>query len=82
MTHDEPRTLIAECLRRIAPEVDLDDADPANPMSDELDLDSMDLLSLYEALHERTGLELPESDYQQLATLDGAVGYLVARSEV
>lgn len=80
MTRDEARALIADCLRGIAPEVDLDDADPASPMADELDLDSMDMISLYEALHDRTGLELPESDYEQLATLDGAVGYLVDRA--
>lgn len=81
MTRDDARTLIADCLRGIAPEVDLDEADPASPMADELDLDSMDLMSLYQALHDRTGLELPESDYQQLATLDGAVDYLVARAD-
>ena len=80
MTSDEARTLIADCLRGIAPEVDLDEADPASTMADELDLDSMDLISLYEALHDRTGLVLAESDYQQLATLQGAVDYLVART--
>lgn len=81
MTRDEARTLIADCLRGIAPEVDLDEADPASPMAEGLDLDSMDLMSLYGALHDRTGLELPESDYEHLATLDGAVDYLVARAD-
>jgi acyl carrier protein len=80
MTPEDARTLIAECLGGIAPEVDLAQADPSEPLADELDLDSMDLQSLYEAIHRRTGLDLPESDYGALATLDGAVAYLVERS--
>jgi len=79
MTRDAAVDLIARCLRNIAPEVELDQVEPSEPLADELDLDSMDLISLYEALHEATGLELPESDYDQLNTLDGAVGYLTAR---
>ncbi len=79
MTRDAAVDLIARCLRNIAPEVELDQVEPSEPLADELDLDSMDLISLYEALHEATGLELPESDYNQFNTLDGAVGYLTAR---
>jgi acyl carrier protein len=80
MSPDEARALIADCLRDIAPEADLSAVDPAESLADELDLDSMDLQSLYEALAERTGLELPEADYGQLASLDGAVAYLVHRA--
>ena len=29
------------------------------------------------ALHERTGIDIPEADYPQLRTLDGAVAYLL-----
>lgn len=80
MSPDEARALISDCLRDIAPEADLSAVDPAESLADELDLDSMDLQSLYEALAERTGLELPEADYGQLASLDGAVAYLVHRA--
>ena len=80
MTPTDARTLIAEALARIAPGSDLDDVDPEEPLTDELDLDSMDLLALLTALHEATGLELPESDAAKLRTLAGAIAYLVARS--
>jgi acyl carrier protein len=30
------------------------------------------------ALHERLGVEIPEADYARLATLNGAVDYLLA----
>lgn len=79
MTPEDARALIARCLRGIAPEADLDDADAGTSLAEELDLDSMDLMSLYTAIHDETGLELPESDYDQLSTLDGAVAYLVSR---
>jgi len=49
-------------------------------MQEALDLDSIDFLNLVIALHERTGLEIPEKDYPQLATLDGCVAYLAAAS--
>lgn len=78
MTPDDARTLIGEALARIAPGTDLDDIDPTEPLADECDLDSMDFLALLTALHDKTGLELPESDTAQLRTLDSAVAYLVA----
>lgn len=80
MTPEEARTLIGEALARIAPGTDLDEIDPDEPMAEEVDLDSMDLLSLLTALHERTGLELPESDVAKMRTLNSAIDYLVAAS--
>jgi acyl carrier protein len=39
----------------------------------------MDFLNLVIDLHRRTGVEVPETDYPKLATLDSAVAYLAAR---
>jgi acyl carrier protein len=36
----------------------------------------MDFLNFVLALHQRLGVEIPETDYPQLYTLDGAVAYL------
>jgi hypothetical protein len=36
----------------------------------------MDFLNFVTALHERTGRDIPETDYWKLFTLDGAIGYL------
>lgn len=76
---DDPRTVIAAALHRVAPEADLDEVDPAADMRDELELDSMDFLNLITAVGERLGMEIPERDYPQLASLDGFVGYVEAR---
>ncbi len=36
----------------------------------------MDFLNFAVALHERTGIDIPEADYPRLHTLDGATAYL------
>jgi acyl carrier protein len=76
MTGIEAQDLIFGVLRDIAPE-----ADPATVAGNEdlreaLDLDSMDFMNFVVALHERTGLDIPEADYPKLRTIDGAVAYL------
>lgn len=37
---------------------------------------SMDFLNFADALHERTKLDIPETDYPGLFSLDGAIVYL------
>ncbi|MGE0745179.1 MAG: acyl carrier protein [Rhodospirillales bacterium] len=79
MSPDDIRAAIFTALADIAPE-----ADPASVRGGEdfrlaLDLDSMDFLNLVIALHERLGVDIPEADYPQLATFDGAVAYLGAK---
>ena len=39
----------------------------------------MDWLNFLVALHERLKVEIPESDYARLATLDQTVDYLAAK---
>lgn len=80
MDRDDARAVIAEVLGAIAPEVDLGDIDPGGPLQEEVDLDSMDFLELVGAVHDRTGVDVPERDYDQVATLEGFVDYLCTRS--
>lgn len=79
MTNDEIRATVLRVLGEIAPEADLSAIKPDVPFRDQLDLDSMDLLNFVIALHEALRVEIPEADYPKLATLDGAVNYLMAR---
>ncbi len=78
MTHDEARDVLKAVLRTVAPESDLDDVGEGETMQEALDLDSIDFLNLVIGLHERTGIEIPERDYPELATVDGCVAYLTA----
>jgi len=78
MTADEIRKVALEELRRIAPE--LEDVQPARPLRDQVDLDSMDWLNFLVALDERLKIEIPEADYRRLGTLDQIVDYLAAKT--
>lgn len=80
MNTDESWDTLREALMGIAPEIDLQSVDPDANLQEELDLDSIDFLNLVEALHERTGVDIPERDYPQLASLNGCARYLSARS--
>lgn len=80
MNTDDARALFAQLLHRIAPEVDLAEVDPEAPIQTELELDSMDFLNLVTGLHDAAGIDVPERDYPQLATVDGFVAYVAAAS--
>ena len=79
MRDDEIKALIINELAKIAPEVDANEIDPLGDLREQIDLDSMDILNLMIAIHEATGVDIPEADYPQLATLDACVSYLRAR---
>jgi acyl carrier protein len=80
MTSDADTRLIVESvLHRIAPE--LDHIDGTADLQADLDLDSMDFLNFVTALHEETGIEIPERDYPQVTTVEGCVAYLEARRD-
>jgi acyl carrier protein len=73
------RAIVLEALGGIAPEADLDAVKPDVPLREQLDLDSMDMLNFVVALHDATGIDIPEPDYPSLSTLDACVDYLDAR---
>ena len=76
MNQAEAKALIFELLGAITPEAEFDRLPGGAQLRDELDLDSMDFLDFIAAVHERTGINIPEAEYGRLATLDDAVAYL------
>ena len=79
MTDNEIKALVLDELGKIAPEADLGALDPAVDLREQIDLDSMDILNLAVAIHEATGVDIPEADYPQMTTLASAVAYLRPR---
>ena len=76
------QTLVATALtllRAIAPELDPEALELARPLRQQVDLDSMDWLNFLVSLHERFGVEIAESDYARLISLNDVVDYLQAR---
>jgi acyl carrier protein len=79
---DEIREAVFRILGQIAPEADLSQIKPDLRIRDQLDIDSMDLLNFVIGLHKELKVEIPETDYPKLGTLDGCVDYLAARREL
>ena len=78
MEQAEIRTVLLEVMDSVAPGCLPDQIDDDEDIREQMDLDSMDLLNIVAALHERLGIEVPESDVEQLTTISGAVAYLAA----
>jgi acyl carrier protein len=78
---DQPdgHAMVTAALARVAPRVDAAALDPDADLRDAADLDSMDFLNLVVAIHETSGIDIPERDYPHLATLAGFARYLDAR---
>ena len=79
MTREEVRAVILDIIAQIAPDEDLGDLKDNVRIRDQIELDSMDFLDIIMELRKRYGIEVPEDDYMQLATLDGAISYLQPR---
>ncbi len=75
---DDLRSTILDALLEVAPEVDPGDVRDDEPLQEQLDLDSMDFLAFLEGVAARTGVEIPERAYGDVATLAGCVAYVGA----
>jgi len=79
MTEQEIREVVKRALRRIAPEADLASLPGDADLRETIDLDSMDLLNFFVSLHEQLKVDIAESDYGRLRTVDGCVAYLMEK---
>ena len=79
MSEAEIRSAVSKILRKIAPEANLDRIGPDENLREALDIDSFDFLNVMIGLHEELKIEIPESDYQKLRTLNDLVSYLSNR---
>lgn len=76
MSKDELQATVLRLLSDIAPEADLTSLDPTISIRDQLDIDSMDFLNFVIALDKELHVAVPETEYRQIATLQGCVDYL------
>jgi acyl carrier protein len=79
MTEAELKRLVLDALVSVAPELDEASLAPDKNFREQLDIDSMDFLNYLIALHEALRIDIPENDYKQLTSIDGAVSYLAKR---
>ncbi len=76
MTPAEIRDEILDILSDIAPDDDLSDLEDDVAFREQLELDSMDFLDIVMELRKRHRVQIPEEDYQQLASMSSTVRYL------
>jgi len=79
LSRDEVRKALIDSILDVAPEADFTQVRPDRPVRGQIDIDSFDFLTILENLHEKIGVDVPESDYGKMMTLDGSVDYLVRR---
>jgi acyl carrier protein len=77
---DRIEWVVRGVLADLAPEADVDALRLDAPLQEAVDLDSVDFLNLVTAIYEVTGVDIPERDYAELATLRGCVDH-IARHE-
>jgi acyl carrier protein len=79
MNRDEIRETIVSCLCEVAPEIDPATVKDDVSFRDQFDVDSMDLLNFIIAMHERLHVDIPESEYGRLGTVDLLVDYIAGQ---
>lgn len=81
MTGEGIRKAIIDIIMEIVPDEDLSGIDAEKPLRDQIDLDSMDFLDIVMELRKRYSVEVPEQDYEELATMSSTVNYLLPKME-
>jgi len=76
LDQEQLRTAMLAIIKTLAPETDTGKIVGNLPLRKQIDLDSMDWLNVLAAIHERLGVDIPETDYRHLATLDSLGAYL------
>ena len=79
MNKEKVRQIVLDIIAEIAPDEDLSGVKPEVRLRDQLDLDSMDFLDIVMELRKQHGIEVPEEEYQELASLDSSASYLLPK---
>lgn len=79
MNDDRLIAVVRRALESVAPELAGVAIEPSQTFRDQFEIDSMDFLNFIIVLHQQTGLDIPESDYPRLTTLEGCLDYLRPR---
>ncbi len=79
MTEAELREIVFRELRQVAPETDPATLRPEENIREALDIDSYDFLQFLIGISEKTGVDIPEDDYEWTFTLGALIPYLARR---
>ena len=79
MTKDEIKSAIIKNILEIAPDIEEDEIEPNENIQRSLEIDSFDFLKILTAMNEEVGVEVPESDYSKVDTLENMADYFLER---
>lgn len=80
MNEQDARAAVHQAIGQVAPDVEPGDLDGVARLRQDLELDSLDFLRLVETIDVATGVDIPERDYPEVATVQGLIAYVAAHS--
>ncbi|MEO8282796.1 MAG: acyl carrier protein [Pseudarthrobacter sp.] len=78
MNQQDAGAAVRRAMGQVAPDVEPEDLEGEARLRQDLELDSLDFLHLVEVIATATGVDIPESDYPQVATVQGLTDYVAA----
>jgi acyl carrier protein len=79
MTTEQIKETIIEQILMVAPEIEKEEIEPNANLQRSLEIDSFDFLKVLTALNDALGVDVPESDYARVDTLEHMADYFKAR---
>ena len=79
MTPEDIEQQVLKAFLDVAPDVDPKTLKREVPFRDQFDFDSMDTLNFAIGLHKAFGIEIPETQYRELASLRKTVDFLAKK---
>lgn len=76
MNEQDARSAVHQAIGQVAPDLEPEDLTDGARLRQDLELDSLDFLRLVETVDAATGINIPESDYPQVATVGGLIAYV------
>ena len=81
MNREEIIHAIQDIIRTIAPDEDLSNLKTDVRLREQIELDSMDFLDIVMELRKRYGVQVPEEEYGELASLSSCAAYLAPKMQ-
>ena len=79
MTKEEIKSAIIKQILEIAPDIEEDEIKENDNIQRSLEIDSFDFLKILTSLNEELGVEVPESEYAKVDTLEHMAQYFLER---
>ncbi|WP_304543873.1 acyl carrier protein [Sulfurimonas microaerophilic] len=77
MNKEELQNMIVKEILEIAPDVEEDEIEFNENIQRSLEIDSFDFLKILTAMHEKTGVEVPEADYAKVGSVEDMANYFI-----